>query len=108
MSPPPSRLRQVWIPPPPGMNNSTAPGVQVLGQATFVPLLGSTQWISLPRSPCGDVPAPGFWFGSPPAADARSGSGGGAPLVSVAAVESRDQPSKVLPLMLVPKLPVFG
>src|SRR6266851_417551 len=69
-------FKQVELLPPPGMKNCTAPTVHAPGQALLLPVVVSTQWFSLARSPCGGVPAGGSAFGSPVANGMPSPSGG--------------------------------
>src|SRR5437879_6032300 len=99
MSPPPWRFRQVELLPPPGMNQTTAPGVTFPGQAIPLPVVGSTQWPSLARSPRDGVPAGGLALGRPAATGTDWNSGAGAPLLSRGAPEFRAQPFNVPPLI---------
>src|SRR5256885_16331526 len=102
MSPAPWSFRHVEVSRPPGMTQTTAPGVTVAGHATLLPVLGSTQWPSFPRSPLGAVPAGGFALGRPLATGMDSKSGAGAPALSRDAPGLSDQPFKVPPLTVIP------
>src|SRR5260370_30394702 len=70
-------FKQVELLPPPGMKNCTAPTVHAPGQALLLPVVVSTQWFSLARSPCGGVPAGGTALRSPVANGMPSPACGG-------------------------------
>src|SRR5260221_13593548 len=109
MSPPPCRLRQMVLLPGPGMWKRTAPGVTDPGQATSLPVAWSTQWPSLARSPCGGVPGAGVALARVAPSGMPSWAGGGAPLLSRAAVELGAQPAgKDVALVVIPEVPVFA
>src|ERR671936_117793 len=103
MSPPPWRLRQTDVLPPPGMKMVTAPTVHADGHATADPVVGSTQWVLFARSPLGGVADGGSEFGRPAAIGRFWMSGGAAPVQAVLIVVKKLVPvswQKVNPLQL--------
>src|SRR5436309_9480739 len=101
MSPPPCRLRHVEVLPP-GMNSSTAPTVQSDAHATLAPVVESTQWEALARSPCGGAAGAGSALGMAAPSGMPSPSGGGAPEVSSAPPGFNDHPPSTDPLTVMP------
>src|ERR1044071_10068187 len=76
MSPPPCKLRQGELLPPPGMKNGPAPAVTPEGQEVLLPVAVSMQWPAFALSPRGGALDGGSVFGRLAPAGMPSPSGG--------------------------------